>query len=180
MGRDSRIDRRHFVVQSAVAAGAVWSAPAIRTVRLVAAAGSNPPTESTSTTTEPTSTTTSTPRDLLITGGGWVEDHNRFGFNRGTNANGPSGQLQYTYGAGPPTRVHSVDITGVQVDGDRATFNGTAKVDGASGFTFRVDVVDGAPDGFAIVVVASNGSVFHQTGTPDSPLELGGGNVQIH
>jgi hypothetical protein len=173
MGQDSRIDRRRFVVQSAVAAGAVWSAPVIRTVRLVGAAGSNAPRES-------TSTTTSTLRDLLITGGGWVEDHKRFGFNARTNANGSSGQLQYTYGAGPPTRVHSVDITGVQVDGDRGTFIGTAKVDGTSGFTFRVDVVDGAPDRFAIVVVASNGSVFHQTGTPDSPLEVGGGSVQIH
>jgi hypothetical protein len=173
MGRDSRIDRRHFVVQSAVAAGAVWSAPAIRTVRLVAAAGSNPPAE-------PTSTTMSTPPDLVITGGGWVEDHNRFGFNARTNANGPSGQLEYMYGAGRPTRVHSVDITGAQVDGDRATLIGSAKVDGTSGFTFRVDVVDGAPDRFAIVVFASNGSVFHQTGTPDSPLEVGGGSVQIH
>ena len=35
-----------------------------------------------------TSTTTSTLRDLLITGGGWVEDHNRFGFNARTNADG--------------------------------------------------------------------------------------------
>jgi hypothetical protein len=172
LGRDAGIDRRRFVVQSAAAAGVVWSAPTVRTVRLVAAAGSRPP--------APTSTTALPQSDLLITGGGWVEDHKRFGFNARTNANGPSGQLQYTYDAGPTTRVHSIDITGVEVDGDRATVIGTAKVNGTSGFTFRVDVVDSDPDRFAIVVFASDGSVFHQTGTPLSPIELSGGSVQIH
>jgi len=117
----------------------------------------------------------------LITGGGSV-DHNNFGFNARTNATAPSGQLQYMFrnGNGPPTQVHSIELSSVTVLGNRATVAGTASVKGTSGFTFRIDVVDGEPDAFAIVVLGSDGSVIHQTGTPEQPLPLDGGSIQIH
>jgi hypothetical protein len=181
MGRGGSFDRRQFVVRGAVAAGAIWTAPAIRTVRLVAAAGSAPP-DLTGSSTPTTTTITVPPLDVLVTGGGFVEDHERFGFNARARTDGTSGELNYTYrpGAGSTTHIHSVDINSVEVDGDRATILGTAKINDSDGFTFRVDVVDGAPDRFAIVIRATDGTVFHQAGTPDAPVVLGGGSIQIH
>jgi hypothetical protein len=185
-------NRRRFVVAGAFAAGAVWSAPTVWSLRLLGGAGSNapvppqttgtPPTDSVPPSSDPTSTTTTTcpPKDALITGGGFVGDKH-FGFNARTNKKGPSGELNYTFksGIGPTTKIHSDDITNVTSDGTRATFSGTATVNRTGGYTFRVDVVDGEPDQFAIAVQAADGSVFEQLGTPEAPLALDGGSIQV-
>ena len=164
-------NRRQFVVRSSVAAGIAWVTPSVRSVRIVDAAGSPAP--------GPTESTVP-PQETLVTGGGFVDD-NHFGFNSRTNGEWASGQLNYTFRAskGPPTKVHSNDITGVAVDGNRATVEGTASVNGLSGFTFRVDVVD-EPDAFAISVFTADGTVIHQTGTAAQPLPLAGGSIHIH
>jgi hypothetical protein len=181
VGRDDTSgtwNRRQFVLRSAVAASVVWKTPTVLTVRPVGAAGTPAPGST------PTSSTVTAPPprvDVLITGGGSV-DQNTFGFNARTNATGPSGQLNYMFrnGSGPPTQVHSAEVTSVTVLGNRATVAGTASVDRTSGFTFRVDVLDGEPDAFAIVVLSSDGSVIHQIGTHEQPVPLGGGSIQIH
>jgi hypothetical protein len=181
VGRDDTSgtwNRRQFVFRSAVAAGVVWTAPTVRTVRPGGAAGTPAPgsTPTSSTVTEP-----SPQVSALITGGGSV-DRNTFGFNARTNASGPSGQLNYMFrsGSGAATQVQSVEVQSVTVVGNRATVAGTASVNRTSGFTFRIDVLDGEPDAFAIVVLSSDGTVTHQMGTPEQPVPLRGGSIQIH
>jgi hypothetical protein len=133
------------------------------------------------------------PAHCKVTGGGWIipsggTDKATFGFNA----------MQYTPGQTPyPTppvkgeleyidhntgmTVHGIVNSFVYVHPDpfeknqKADFGGTCTVNGVSGFTFVVHVVDngepGKADTFQIVVF----------GVYDSGLQvLGGGNIQTH
>jgi hypothetical protein len=54
---------------------------------------------------------------------------------------------------------------------------------GGGNFTYRVDVTDGdasAGDTYAITVYSPSGALYHQVGTPQQQLLLGGGNIVIH
>jgi hypothetical protein len=116
----------------------------------------------------------------LITGGGFVRD-DHFNFNARADTNWTNGELNYTFRVGkcPPTKVHSVEVTAVFVDRNRATSTRTASANGTSGFTFRFDVVDGKANAFAIVAFASDDSVPPNIGSSEQPLALGGGSIHI-
>jgi extracellular elastinolytic metalloproteinase len=77
-----------------------------------------------------------------------------------------------------------------------ARFSGRAtvqKIDPSTGaivesygnYSFIVDIHDGdlldprGPDAYGITVLTNNGSLFHQVGANNAPVELGGGNVAI-
>ncbi|MBI3466338.1 MAG: hypothetical protein HY000_25280 [Planctomycetes bacterium] len=119
---------------------------------------------------------------LFMTGGGRLgegRDIATFGFNAGARNNGAvQGQLEYIDHAAD-LNVHSTAINSFSVDGTCVTFSGTARVNGASGYTFTVTEAcdNGEPgvghDTFAIAVNGP-GVSYAREGT------LTGGNLQLH
>ena len=123
-----------------------------------------------------------------VTGGGCEipspENHDKkanFGFNTQykDGETEPFGSLQFTDHA-TGMKVHSESINTLTVSETNATFTGTAKVDGTSGYTFTVYVEDnGEPgkgaDKFAITIRDSGGDITYSA---DDTLE--GGNIKIH
>jgi len=143
----------------------------------------------------------------FVTGGGWFEP--RF-------EGGPPERVNFGFNAGYRTtdgallgHVNFVDhndgthIEGVNVDtyarlGDPQSlcrmFEGDAKVDGAEGFRYHVEVCDygepGRDDRFRIMVFTADGTETYfaddsdssKTCAPDEPRcgDLDGGNIQIH
>src|SRR5262249_3192428 len=91
------------------------------------------------------------------TGEGRLDPSRRFAFEvLGKVHNGMlgfSGELQYSDQQNG-IRLESTSITAFRIDGDgrHASFRGTARVNGKKGYTFAVDIVDGAegPDQFRI------------------------------
>ena len=99
-------------------------------------------------------------------------------FGGNAKAIGPKGQEQFQdHGPAMDINVHSIDVQAVlcSADGMSASILGTATIDGAGSFDYRIDVTDqgepGSSDTYQIRL--SNGY--------DSGLQtLAGGNVQIH
>lgn len=91
-----------------------------------------------------------------------------------------NGQLQFNDRL-EETKLHSESMTALAVDpsGTTATFKGTAKVNGESGYTFKVVVEDngepGTNDSFLIVIKDSTDTTVYLKGAT-----LSGGNIQIH
>jgi hypothetical protein len=114
----------------------------------------------------------------FVTGGGWITPsgpHANFAVAGGIKNNAFWGHLQYQdHGTG--LKVHGTGVTAYAVvDTTTRHIEGTAEVNGQSGFTYQVDVADnGEPgrqqDTFAIRL--SNG--YSATGL------LAGGNIQLH
>ena len=121
-----------------------------------------------------------------VTGGGCEipspgnsEKKANFGFVAQLKDGEPSGSLQFTDHA-TGMKVHSESIDTLTVLETNATFTGTAKVNGASGYTFTVSVEDnGEPgkgvDKFAISIRDSDEGI-----TYSADATLKGGNIQIH
>jgi len=91
---------------------------------------------------------------------------------------GPSGQEEYQdHGPVQGMNVHSINVLAVtcSADGTSVSIFGTATIDGASSFDYRIDLTDpaaaGLPDTYRIRL--SNG---YDSGVQN----LSGGNVQIH
>jgi len=114
-----------------------------------------------------------------VTGGGWITvagGKGTFGLTAKADSSGaPSGNLTYQDNGVLDRTVKSTSINSVTLNGNCAQITGTARVDGAPGVGFDVNVCDnGEPgkdeDTFSIFM--SDG--YAATGT------LGGGNVQIH
>jgi hypothetical protein len=125
-----------------------------------------------------------------VTGGGWIElrppvesSHEArrsvakgtFGVSGGIKHGAFWGHLTYQDHAPNGAMVKSTSVTGYSaLDAFTRRIDGTAKVNGQSGFTFEVDVSDhgepGRDDTFAIRL--SNG--YTASGV------LGGGNIQLH
>lgn len=117
-------------------------------------------------------TTGSTPGK--VTGGGWItEDKHSFGFNAhyASGMAAPHGHLRYQDKAAGLS-LRSTSLSHVSFTGNRASFAGTADVNGVPS-SFRVDVEDlgepGRSDTFRIVVGSYSASAL-----------LNGGNIQIH
>ena len=117
-----------------------------------------------------------------VTAGGWITtvtgDKRTFGLTAKANAAGePSGNLTYQDHGLLARTVKSTAITSVTRTGagNCARILGNARVNGAPGFGFQVDVCDnGEPgkDSDTFSIVMSDG--YMASGT------LGGGNVQLH
>jgi len=117
--------------------------------------------------------------DCRITGGGWIitaaGDRATFGGN--ANGAGPAGEQEYQdHGPAAAMNVHSIDILSVTCsdDGTMASIFGTATIDGAGTFDFRIDVTDpSGPGADTYRIRLSNG---YDSGVRD----LRGGNIVIH
>lgn len=119
------------------------------------------------------------PGSDFVTGGGWITGtpsaaRANFGVAGGTKQGGLWGHLTYI-DHGDGTSVKGTGVTAYSVLSSTARhIEGTAEINGQSGFTYAVDVVDngepGRNDDFAITL--SNG--YSASGT------LQGGNIQLH
>ncbi|HEX6132070.1 MAG TPA: post-COAP-1 domain-containing protein [Actinomycetota bacterium] len=115
-----------------------------------------------------------------VTGGGRIVAANGDKATFGGNAkgDGPSGQEQYQdHGPAMDLNVHSIEILAVtcSADGTSASIFGTATVNGAGSFDFRIDVKDlgepGDTDRYRIRL---------SNGYDSGDQQLVGGNIQIH
>ncbi|MEM3489919.1 MAG: post-COAP-1 domain-containing protein, partial [Nitrososphaerota archaeon] len=126
----------------------------------------------------------------FVTGGGWiipeptVGEHASFGFvakyKKGSNL--PEGNMEFQYKY-RDINLKSVSIDWLAISNNRALFQGTATINGAGTYTFRVEAVDGdltagKPDYFAI-------KIWQGTNTETNPIHdykgnLQGGNIIIH
>src|SRR5918996_1440081 len=122
--------------------------------------------------------------EVKITEGGWIVANNgdraSFGGNAKVSADGSSvqGQQQYQdHGPAQPRTVHSIELLATICSEDltTATIFGTATIDGAGVFIFRIDVTDqsepGTDDTYGIML---------SDGYASGQKQLQGGNVQIH
>jgi hypothetical protein len=117
--------------------------------------------------------------DCRLTLGGWIitaaGDRATFGGN--ANGAGPSGQQEYQdHGPAVDMNVHSIDILSVTCsdDGTMASIFGTATIDGAGTFDFRIDVTDPSGPG------ADTYRIRLSNGYDSGSQQLGGGNIVIH
>ncbi len=112
-----------------------------------------------------------------MTGGGRLGPDVNFGFV--ARANPLNGALEYQDQA-QSLNVHSSGgITSVSFSGVCADFNGNAKVNGQTGYTFRVHACDNAEPGagsdfFSIDVSSTTGFAYHKEGI------ITDGNIQAH
>ncbi|HEX4628823.1 MAG TPA: choice-of-anchor P family protein [Gemmatimonadales bacterium] len=126
-----------------------------------------------------------TPADF-VTGGGWITGtpsaaKANFGVGGGIKHGAFWGHLTYIdHGSGGP-QVKGTGVTGYTADATSPTMRhiqGTAEVNGQSGFTYLVDVADngepGRNDTFTIRL-SGGGYSYSAGGTLD-----GGGNIQLH
>ena len=120
---------------------------------------------------------------LFITGGGRIgegRDISTFGLNAGARQDGQlRGNLQYNdHGEG--LKLHSTSIDSFTVlDENCVTFSGTARVNGASGYTFTVtEACDNGEPGVGVdtfaIQISGPGVSYANSGT------LTGGNLQLH
>jgi hypothetical protein len=112
-----------------------------------------------------------------MTGGARLGADVNFGFI--AKANPLNGALEYQDQA-QSLNVHSSGgITSVSFSGVCADFNGNAKMNGQTGYTFRVHACDNAEPGvgkdfFSIDVSNTTGFTYHKEGT------ITDGNIQAH
>jgi YD repeat-containing protein len=59
----------------------------------------------------------------------------------------------------------STSITGISVSGNTVTITGTGTVNGITGYTFIITIVDGNPDTIEIVIYNPDGTIYFQSGT---------------
>lgn len=110
-----------------------------------------------------------------------LDDDTSAGFNvQSDDGTSFKGQLQFSDKL-EDIKLHSESMTALAIDpsGIVATFKGTAKVNGESGYTFKVIVEDnsepGTTDSFLIVIKDSTDTTIYLKGAT-----LSGGNIQIH
>ncbi len=115
-----------------------------------------------------------------VTYGGRITtaDGDKATFGGNAKASGPSGQEEYQdHGSAVDVNVHSIDVLAVTCsrDGTMASIFGTATIDGAGSFDYRIDVKDlgepGTSDTYRIRL---------SNGYDSGEQVISGGNVQIH
>jgi hypothetical protein len=122
---------------------------------------------------------TSTP-GCKVTYGGRVTAANGDAASFGGNAfgTGPSGQEEYQdHGAAVNINVHSITVDAVTCSPDRtsASIFGTATIDGAGSYTFRIDVQDNGEPG-----TSDHYRIRLSNGYDSGDQLLSSGNIQIH
>jgi hypothetical protein len=120
-----------------------------------------------------------------VTGGGQIGDSRSFAFEvQPDHNNGFRGNLSYTDNTNNIS-LTSTSITFVSIlsDNKHATFNGTATVNGTSGYTFRVDVEDNGEPGNGVdrFRIRLNGPTSYDSNNfaANGGL-LTAGNIQVH
>ena len=115
-----------------------------------------------------------------VTYGGRItaDDGDKATFGGNAKATGLSGQEEYQdHGSAVDINVHSIDVRAVLCsrDGTMASIFGTATINGAGSFVYRIDVKDlgepGKTDTYRIRLI---------TGYDSGEHVIRGGNVQIH
>jgi hypothetical protein len=115
-----------------------------------------------------------------VTYGGRITtaDGDKATFGGNAKASGPSGQEEYQdHGPAVDSNVHSIDVQAVTCsrDGTMASIFGTATINGAGSFVYRIDLKDlgepGTSDTYRIRLV---------NGYDSGEQVISGGNVQIH
>jgi hypothetical protein len=122
----------------------------------------------------------------FVTGGGFITGtpsgaKGNFGVGGGIKNDGSLwGHLEYIdHGSNGP-KVHGTGVTNYGIiSANTRQIDGTAEVNGQSGFTYRVVVADndqpGVNDFFSIKLFNSNGNLVYSAGG-----NLGGGEIQLH
>jgi Bacterial Ig-like domain (group 1) len=116
--------------------------------------------------------------DCRVTLGGWIitSGDNRATFGGNANGAGPSGEQEYQdHGTATGINVHSIEILSVTCTDTTATIFGTATIDGAGTFDFRIDVVDNGNPG-----TTDRYRIRLSNGYDSGSQLLGGGNIVIH
>jgi Bacterial Ig-like domain (group 1) len=106
-------------------------------------------------------------------------DKATFGGNAMVPASGPKGQAEYQdHGPAADLNVHSIDVLAVtcSADGKSASIFGTATVNGAGSFNFRIDVTDNGEPGAG----SDTYRIRLSTGYDSGVQILLGGNIQLH
>ena len=128
----------------------------------------------------------------FVTGGGFIQspagaltaDPTRTGkgafeidLDYTAGATHPSGEFGFSLGGkGTPFALTSTSFDFLVIRGDASRFAGTATVNGAAGYTYTVDVVDGGKaDTLRLVVRAAGGALVY-----DSGVQRVQGQVTIH
>jgi len=115
----------------------------------------------------------------FVTGGGWITgtpsgSRGNFGVAGGVKNGSFWGHLVYTdHGSGGP-KVKGTGVTAYNGGGNTRHIEGTATVDGQSGFTYSVDVTDNGEPGRDDIFSLHLSSGYTASGT------LAGGNIQLH
>lgn len=117
----------------------------------------------------------------FVTGGGWITGtpsgaKGNFGVAGGIKNGAFWGHLNYIDHGPSGPKVKGTGVTAyVVVEGTTTRhIEGTAEVNGASGFTYAVDVTDNGEPGRSDTFVLSVSNGYSAGGT------LGGGNIQLH
>ena len=126
--------------------------------------------------------------EVNVTYGGWIHANNgdraNFGGNAKVDSQGnPQGQEEYQdQGPAQPMNVHSIDVLSVicttQPEPKTASIFGTATIDGAGSYDFRIDLKDVAEPGKGADTYRIRLSTVPLYDSGEKTLE--GGNVQIH
>jgi autotransporter-associated beta strand protein len=116
--------------------------------------------------------------DDSITGGGWIpgpDDKRSFGFSGGFEDGVLSGHLTFKdHHSGMKVEGVTVTSYGPGATANSRRIEGTAKVDGAGGFTYRLEAADNGEPGDADTFSIDLSNGYHADGL------LGGGNIQLH
>lgn len=145
------------------------------------------------------------PAGGFVTGGGWINSpagaypadptmtgKANFGFvsKYKKGASVPTGQTQFQFKAGN-LNFHSTSYDWLVIAGAKAMYKGDGTVNGASGYTFQLNAIDGQINGgggmdkFRIKIQQTSGGVIYdnQQGAGDNndpTTALGGGSIKIH
>ena len=136
----------------------------------------------------------------FVTGGGWINSpagaypagatltgRADFGLNAKYQSGStvPVGQTEFQYKPGS-VNFHSTSYAYLVVTGSRAQLRGAGTVNGISGYSFLVTVIDGAPDRFRMKIWnTTTGQVIYddQPGAGDDAdptVGAAGGNIVVH
>lgn len=115
-----------------------------------------------------------------VTNGGRITtaDGDKATFGGNAKGSGPSGQEEYQdHGSAVDINVHSIDVQAVSCSRDRtaASIFGTATVNGAGVFNYRIDVQDQGEPG-----TSDTYRIRLSNGYDSGAQVLTGGNIQIH
>lgn len=120
-----------------------------------------------------------------VTGGGWVSigtGRTSFGFNAIPIAGGWKGQFQLRSNSGK-NRFHGGVVTTLTSAGNTATWSGTGRWNGQSGYTYTITVIDNGSSGskkldmVSITIKNTSNATVYTTGGAQT---LKGGNITVH
>jgi len=136
-----------------------------------------------------TSTATSTAivgRAGKVTGGGQIGSHGttELSFEAQPNGSAFKGNLSYKDKShGIDIRSTSITFVSILIDNAHATIKGTATLNGASGYTFRIDLEDNGEPGKGVdrfrIQLSGPTTYDSNASVPNSGL-LSAGNIQVH